>query len=49
MVLSALKPERFEILKKDLSLSQVGDQPGISKSTVRAYLSALKQVGIIED
>lgn len=49
VVLSALKPERFEILKKDLSLSQMRNQLGISKSTVRAYLSALKQVGIIKD
>lgn len=45
---SALKADRYKILKREeLSLSEMADKLEISKSTVRSYLSALKQVELL--
>lgn len=49
VTLSALKRDRFEILKReDLSVEEMSKKLDISKSTIRSYLSALKQAQILE-
>lgn len=47
MLKSALKEGRFEILvRNDLSSTEISKKLDISESSVRAYLTALKKVGI---
>lgn len=46
---SALKNKRFEVLnRQDLTPEEMSKELGISKSTINAYISVLKKVGLRE-
>lgn len=49
MLYSALKPKRFDMLSdKDLPPSEISQRLDLSESSVRAYLTALKKVNLLD-
>lgn len=49
MLHSALKKTRFDtLINKELSVSTISEELEISESSVRAYLTALRKVGILK-